>query len=238
MARNKGSILRPPAAVENAYTRRLRAIMRAVGEAFAEDVRSTLDARSDGIRATPAIADMVGRAFDEMLLNTSRSTLRGLAKFGVQTKKPRGDGLGVSALKGNKKLQKALATRRAENIQLVRDVSDETRSSMLEILSDAGPGIRWEDVAKQIEERTSVGESRAELIARDQCLSAAAQISETLQRQAGFDKYEWSTSGDDRVREEHADYNGRVFAWDDPPEDGHPGEAILCRCVAVPVIED
>jgi len=30
--------------------------------------------------------------------------------------------------------------------------------------------------------------------------------------------YIWRTRGDDKVRSEHAANNGRIFAWNDPPE--------------------
>jgi uncharacterized protein with gpF-like domain len=38
------------------------------------------------------------------------------------------------------------------------------------------------------------------------------------------------------VRRAHAVYDDQVFRWDDPPEDGHPGQAINCRCRAEPFI--
>jgi hypothetical protein len=34
------------------------------------------------------------------------------------------------------------------------------------------------------------------------------------------------------VRASHAANNGRIFAWDNPPETGHPGEDYGCRCTA------
>ena len=46
--------------------------------------------------------------------------------------------------------------------------------------------------------------------------------------------YIWRTRGDDKVRPNHAANNGRVFAWDDPPDTGHPGEDYVCRCTAEP----
>ncbi|MBD3661803.1 MAG: minor capsid protein, partial [Arenibacter algicola] len=48
-------------------------------------------------------------------------------------------------------------------------------------------------------------------------------------------KYIWRTRGDGKVRSSHADRDGKVFSWDDPPEGGHPGEAPNCRCRAEPV---
>jgi SPP1 gp7 family putative phage head morphogenesis protein len=46
--------------------------------------------------------------------------------------------------------------------------------------------------------------------------------------------YIWRTRGDEKVRPSHAANNGRVFAWDDPPETGHFGEDYGCRCMAEP----
>jgi len=47
-------------------------------------------------------------------------------------------------------------------------------------------------------------------------------------------QYIWRTSGDDKVRHEHAVREGKVFSWDNPPEGGHPGEEYGCRCMAEP----
>lgn len=44
--------------------------------------------------------------------------------------------------------------------------------------------------------------------------------------------YIWRTEEDDRVRSSHAQREGQIFAWDEPPEGGHPGEDYNCRCVA------
>lgn len=46
--------------------------------------------------------------------------------------------------------------------------------------------------------------------------------------------YIWRTRDDDKVRPEHAANNGKIFAWDNPPPTGNPGEAFGCRCWAEP----
>lgn len=46
--------------------------------------------------------------------------------------------------------------------------------------------------------------------------------------------YIWRTRGDQNVRPEHARNNGKTFAWDSPPDTGHPGEDFGCRCEAEP----
>ncbi len=37
------------------------------------------------------------------------------------------------------------------------------------------------------------------------------------------------------MRSSHADYDDRIFSWDNPPPDGHPGQAYGCRCYAEPL---
>lgn len=46
--------------------------------------------------------------------------------------------------------------------------------------------------------------------------------------------YIWRTEGDERVRDSHAQNDGEIFAWNEKPSTGHPGEAANCRCWAVP----
>ncbi len=57
------------------------------------------------------------------------------------------------------------------------------------------------------------------------------------EHQVDGDHYIWRTARDGRVRPEHARREGRIFAWDDPPWDGHPGSAPGCRCSSEAVVE-
>ena len=98
-------------------------------------------------------------------------------------------------------------------------------------------GLRFEDLAKEVERIGDVTESRAKLIARDQTSKMNGAFNEARQTSVGIDKYVWQTAGDERVREEHAANDGQVFSWNDPPATGHPGEDIQCRCVAVPYFD-
>lgn len=44
--------------------------------------------------------------------------------------------------------------------------------------------------------------------------------------------YIWRTRGDGKVRKSHTANNGKIFAWENPPKTGHPGEDYNCRCIA------
>ena len=50
--------------------------------------------------------------------------------------------------------------------------------------------------------------------------------------------YVWRSAGDDKVRDSHAERNGQLFAWADPPAGGHPGTEPNCRCWAEPYYGD
>jgi len=44
--------------------------------------------------------------------------------------------------------------------------------------------------------------------------------------------YIWRTRRDGKVRSVHAEREGQVFSWNDPPQGGNPGEDYNCRCNA------
>ncbi len=46
----------------------------------------------------------------------------------------------------------------------------------------------------------------------------------------------WRSLRDDKVRSSHQENDGWIFAWENPPATGHPGEDYNCRCEAVPYI--
>lgn len=50
--------------------------------------------------------------------------------------------------------------------------------------------------------------------------------------------YIWRTRRDGKVRSSHADNDGKVFSWDNPPPTGHPGVDYGCRCTAEPFSPD
>ena len=47
--------------------------------------------------------------------------------------------------------------------------------------------------------------------------------------------YIWRTQDDNKVRSRHAEFDDKIFSWDEPPAGGkHPGEDYGCRCWAEP----
>lgn len=78
----------------------------------------------------------------------------------------------------------------------------------------------------------------------DQVHSLDTQLTQKRQQSLGFNEYIWETRRDERVRgnpnglypkakPSHYARQGVVFNWDNPPENGHPGEDYGCRCRAI-----
>ncbi len=56
----------------------------------------------------------------------------------------------------------------------------------------------------------------------------------TTKQQRTTTHYIWRTRRDGKVRASHAANDGKIFAWNNPPKTGHPGEDYGCRCIAEP----
>ena len=127
----------------------------------------------------------------------------------------------------------------SENIDLITSIPKKYFEKLDKIVTENyTKGMRYETLIDKIKDVGNVTESRAKLIARDQTSKMASNFNEVRQQSLGIEKYIWQTSGDERVRPEHAEHDGKTFRWDEAPEDtGHPGEDIQCRCVAIPIFE-
>lgn len=105
-------------------------------------------------------------------------------------------------------------------------------------------GRRASSIAKDINRRGEVSESRARFIARDQVSKLNGRLTQKRQGDLGITKYVWRTSGDSRVRSRHRELDGQTFSWDEPPvvdeatgRKEHPGGDYQCRCRAEPDVD-
>jgi SPP1 gp7 family putative phage head morphogenesis protein len=126
-----------------------------------------------------------------------------------------------------------------ENLDLIGTLEAETlrklRDEMTRMMTTDGVIIQ-EDLIAFLEKQLEVETNRAVLIGSDQVGKLNGNLMQYYQQSAGIEEYRWQTMQDSRVRPRHRARQGKIFRWDEPPEDGHPGEAIRCRCVADPVI--
>ena len=123
-----------------------------------------------------------------------------------------------------------------ENVALIRSLGTKSLSDIETIATRAfTSGTRAESIIGDITDRYGISERHARLIARDQIGKLNGQIAAARQQELGVTSFIWRTVADERVRDEHRDLDGQEFRYDDPPDEGLPGEPILCRCYAEPV---
>lgn len=120
----------------------------------------------------------------------------------------------------------------ARNTALVRDVSDQARGRIADIvfrgLQQRTP-IR--DVAKEINEALGLGRARSLRIASDQTVKLSSALDALRGRQLQMDGYIWRHSGKVHYRPEHLARDGKFYAFDsDVDRNDPPGFAPFCGC--------
>lgn len=260
-ARRAGSP-QPPRAVEHYFVAQLVRIQSRISKAIADALYSRLkdiakpepEEREDAVRldAPPAADGGVGgaavkEAIEALTKATEKATESGTktldiaaqtaAKRTVKHSQSEFERIGIPVPK-EPNFQRVVKKWSKETADRLKGTTESQRDKIVALLED-GHAMRHETLAKEIARQVEdVSASRAEFLARDSVLSLNAAINESRMVEAGVEEYIWSTSQDERVREEHAEREGETFRWDDPPEDGHPGEAALCRCVPFPVLPE
>lgn len=141
-----------------------------------------------------------------------------------------------------------------ECVHLIRSIPVEYLGKVAEALMKEFNGEPQPDnrtLVEQIQKEGKIAKERAKFIARDQTAKMNSQFNQVRQQDLGIEEYIWRTAQDQRVvgnpngrfpnwNQKHGNHysrNGKIFRWDSPPEDGHPGMAINCRCVAIPIID-
>ena len=123
-----------------------------------------------------------------------------------------------------------------ENLELISSLPPRSVEGLRKKISDKIDVLPFDqkEFSELVDSEVNVSQSRLRLITRDQNNKFIGKLTEFRQNELGIQSYQWSTSGDARVRPSHRANDNRIFQWGKPPLTGNPGEDILCRCVAIP----
>jgi SPP1 gp7 family putative phage head morphogenesis protein len=126
-----------------------------------------------------------------------------------------------------------------QNAQLITSIPEQELDRVAgDIQRGLQQGLRYSDIAADLQKSFGISHRKAKLIARDQTTKLNSSLTRLRQQEAGVEEYIWQTVEDERVRPTHRHNNGKRFRWDKPPPiTGHPGNDINCRCVARPILE-
>ena len=132
-----------------------------------------------------------------------------------------------------------MANKVTENVDLIKTIPRRLHASLRSKLSAelAEAPFDQQRLRKLLSREFQSSGYNLRRLTRDQTSKTINGLTQIRHRGLGLDRYEWLTSGDERVRPTHAANDVLVFAWTDPPAaTGHPGEDVQCRCVPVAVI--
>jgi len=238
-----------PAGVERDYSRRLVAIADEAVQAIEPAVLRALGYRADA--ADPSIdlgwydglveALRAGTGLSPVQDQVLGPLISEFARRTISFNKQQFHGVlrsayGVNVLTADPELRGMLSVWEAENLELIKSLPtryvDQLRGQVTAAVQ-SGRSLR--DVAALVRKTGEVTKGRAELIARDQIGKLNGDITQARQQGIGVEEYRW---GDGRERSEHVAREGRTYRWDTPPDDGHPGQPIRCRCSAEAVLPD
>ena len=150
-------------------------------------------------------------------------------------------GIDLSAYLGNSPhIAEKVNAMTTANVQLIKSIRSQYLDKVQNAVTQAMVnGTLNKDLVQQIKDIGKTTEKRAIFIARDQSSKLNAALTQARHEDVGIKKYMWSTSLDERVRNSHADKEGQIFEYANPPADtGHPGHDFNCRCVAIPYLGD
>jgi SPP1 gp7 family putative phage head morphogenesis protein len=257
-----------PNAIAREYGRALKALLspKIMREAFA-DLMHELPAlmesakreRGDGFEARTDADEgkraraLIAQAKTRLQSAVSTSAIEQLAERyanatstwqRIQLNRQTKAAFGVDIFTGDRNLRNRVSNFTSENVSLIKGITDDLATRVEKTVTRALTSATLHgDLADTLEEQFGYPEQRAELIARDQVGKLYGQINASRQQELGVERFTWRATHDDRTREEHAGWDGEVFNFDDPPindagEPVLPGEDILCRCWAEPVLSD
>lgn len=232
--------IHPPLSEARAYElvlrqKILRPIVRDTEERLREahrtfrSIRATIDAIPTATPNLRGPAADAAAAHARRLRVYHRQRLRKTMSrfFGVKV-----DVLGDAAIKPM--IERAIE----DNVALVKTIPPRYHASLRRDLQRLAGAAPFDEEALTALLSRSYGSAGYNLrrLSRDQTSKLVGRFTRVRQEQLGIRAYRWSTAKDSRVRQTHQALEGEEFLWERPPSEGHPGEAIQCRCVALALI--
>ena len=242
MANRKVRPIRPRQKDARAYYRSLDRIVRRTIFSRLHDRLATVESVRQAYRATDEVfeglradearwlrRDVIQRHLDQMegyhrarLIQTFRTALS----------------VDVSSVLSNPEVNRFMTDKVAENVDLIRTIPGRSHDGLKRKMAErlTGEPFDRQSLSRMLQSEYKSTGYNLRRLTRDQSNKTIGQLTEIRHRQLGITQYEWGTAGDERVRPEHQQNHGSVFDWAKPPDTGHPGDAVQCRCFATPVI--
>ncbi|GAB3797483.1 phage head morphogenesis protein [Virgibacillus kimchii] len=142
---------------------------------------------------------------------------------------------GIDPIEREPWLKAFMASAVKENVDYIKSIEKELHDKVQTvIIQGVRRGKSINEMGKEIRKVSDVSKARAKFIARDQAGSIHGDMTKTRHEQMGLKKFVWSTSDDEKVRDSHAELDGKTFTWKDGANGLYPAIDYGCRCSAEP----
>ena len=226
--------------------REMRAYERALREAVLDPMFQTLNAgladASSVYHLWPTIdaslAEATTRGIPRHLIRAALERMQSYHRTRLRQTFRAALGVDVGGVLMEPAVAAFMEQRIAANVALIRTIPPRAHAGLRARLQAelAEAPFSRERVTAMLRREYKVSGYNLRRLARDQTTKTIGGLTQVRHQQLGIQGYTWQSSGDERVRPTHAENDGVLFRWSAPPSTGHPGEDILCRCVAIPVL--
>ncbi len=254
--------VRPPVAIERAYHKKIRAMLREMNRSLYFWLRAEYRKAEPEIIGDSAITDLRAKLrkltriwqkkFDEesttiatwFATEVQKHTTRGLQNQMKRTKLV-DLGFDLKFTYHSRKERAIFNSIVEQNVNLIKSIASEHLTKVQGVvLRGIETGHDLSRMAGDLEEGFGVSERRAAMIARDQTAKASNNLSRQRLMDYGVKKGKWMhTSSGKTYRDSHVQMDGEIYdleqgCYDDDYGDYvQPGELVNCHCVCVPVID-
>lgn len=255
-----GKPLHPPASVADRYESELDRLIRQMTKAYESEISRlwktigpvTMDASlaSQSRIELDKLKARFAKLFAKKAPDITKKMLGGVDKFNQnQLRESLKELSGGVTLKTDimpAALRESYKAATVENVSLIKSISDQyherVTGAVMRSIQQGGEGRKT--IMEELSKFDGMTKRRARTIAKDQTSKAMAATNKFRNQALGIRKFRWLHSGGGvDKRESHVKASGNIYEYDNPPKLGDngervlPGEAVNCRCVAVPVLE-
>lgn len=253
-----GTPIRPRRAVEVQYRNTLFELVALLKQSTA-DISRAIVVGIERSRLLALIArqmDATGTALEALAPRSAATWAQAsnaANKQQVESMVARALGVEWASIMASAAIAGAVETAIAANVALIRTIGEHHWGRVIEAVTANYQGKIFAEgsLSNRLARIGSISQREARRIARDQTSKLCTSLNAIRQQDAGINRYTWRNSQDQRVvgnpaglypqgnavHGDHWQREGQVFRWDQPPEDGHPGQPIHCRCTAEPIID-
>lgn len=172
------------------------------------------------------------------LVETANRFVEGLNLFNMKNMNDQAKVAGVNLIDYEEWIDDYVESTVQQNVGYIQAIHDTLYEKIQSIIFEGMKnGSSTKEIREQLIRQAGLGEVRAQFIAVDQAGSIHGQLVARRHKKMGVKKFEWITSGDERVRESHKALSGKICDYKNPPNGKVPGQDYRCRCTAYPKFE-